>query len=139
VTSVSEARVLEAAQALAANAVAIRRLTQEIRAQTCEEWRAPDFETNDPGRPPCYTIKQTVNSARLPESDPDHIDDEVSPWWGMKLTAQEIGEKYGYCASCVGQVDRQRARKAAKARKGGLLNSLIRNIAIMEKKAQVKA
>lgn len=138
-TSVAEARVIEAAQKLAGNAVTIRRLSSEIRAAKCEHWERPEEETGSPGVPSCYTVKQTINSAGLPESDPEQIVDQVSPWWGMKLTAKEIGERYEYCASCVEQVDRQRARKTARARKGGLLNSLIRNIAIMERKASVKA
>lgn len=132
VTSVSEARVIECATAIAANVTAIRKLNAEIRAAECPNATITD---DGPRLDPCVFRKVEV-----PGLGPDYEPDEVLPWyhWPEK-SAAELGAELDYCPECVRQVDRFRARKVLKAKKGGLVSALVRVVGIMEKKAVVKS
>lgn len=140
-TSVAEARVIEAAQNIASNVVSIRKLSKEIREAKCA--KPTEVESGYGG---CVFQKVQVGATGYEESAPT----EILPWYefdparrkasGEKSsTAAEIGSEFGYCPECVLQVDRFRERKALKAKKGGLVSALVRVVAIMERKASVKA
>lgn len=145
-TSVAEARVIEAATALAANVTAIRKLNKEIRGAECAQvaaWCAR-VEAGENLEPVETCVFRKVEIGCHPEDGPEI----VLPWYhfdGVRdrgrgyLSAKEIGERYGYCPECVLQVDRFRERKRLKAKKGGLFAALVRVVAIMEKKAGARA
>lgn len=118
-----EDRVLRAAKRLVANSLDIQRVSREIGEGASRCTKVLAQKPDEPTVSPCV-FEKVEYAGNYEESGWSEL-----PWyaWTTK-TAAEIGAELDYCAECIANVDRFRARKVLKSKRGAYATELQRAV-----------